>query len=216
MITRTTTNRRRRTLFVAATLAAAVVGFAVSCTFPEVTFAPAGVGEGGSTDGPTSDVSDDVRVLVDGADPGEQIVKDAGKPIDPGTCEAGDCDCDDDTYPDFSKVGCAPDAGVDAGPTDCDDFDSRTHPNQGPLEDPAVPPRNGDWNCRNGVEKFYTPNLDCTKLAAGSACDTAFGFEDNPACGAKGTYVTCKTVTDIVFSKCAVGGKSLDKIQACK
>lgn len=209
--------RNRNKLFVAATLASVAAGLIVACSFPEVTFAPVGAGEDGGSSDATTDVSNDVRVLVDGADPAEQIVKDAGQAIDAAACAANDCDCDDDTYKDLTKAGCAPDAGVDAGVTDCDDFDSRTHPNQGPLEDMPAPPRNGDWNCVNGLEKFYKPNIDCTKLSAGSACDSAFGFENDPACGKSGVYVTCKTVADLaLFQKCVVGGQSLDKVQACK
>jgi hypothetical protein len=81
-----------------------------------------------------------------------------------------------------------------------------------------VPPRNGDWNCTAGVEKFYRPNLNCQAQPGGAACDAMFGFEDDPACGAKGTFITGKTVTDaLLLTRCAVGAKSAGTtIQPCK
>lgn len=211
----TRTKRQRTALFIAATAVAAGLGVLASCSFPEVTFAPND--EGGNGEASTTDVSEDVRVLIDGGDPDALIVKDAGQKIDPTSCEAGDCDCDKDQVRDTKKPGCTVEAGVDAGPHDCDDTDSRVHPGQGPLVEKAAPPQNGDWNCSGKVEKFYEPNVKCTSLPAGSGCDAKFGFEDDPACGERGTYVTCKTVADLgVLQKCVVGGKSLNETQACK
>jgi hypothetical protein len=208
--------RTRAKLVLIATAASTLLGLAVACSFPDVSFSTTGGASEGGADGSTSDVGTDVLVLVDGSDPGAMVGHDASEPIDAAGCPATQCDCDDDHYLNLSKPGCAPEAGVDAGPSDCDDFDQTTHPGQKPLAVKARPPRDGDWNCMNGVEKFYTPNVKCTSLGGGSACDSTFGFEDDPPCGIEGTYVTCKTVTDLaLIQKCVVGAKSLSTKQAC-
>lgn len=217
--------RRRRGALVVAGMASCAVALIVACTFPEATFVPddgtrpgdESTGEGSTVDADASafeDVSNDVQgVLIDGGDPDALIVKEDGGKVDASGCTT--CDCDDDTYWDTTKAGCNT---PDAGPHDCDDKDSRTHPNQGYLLAKGEPPRNGDWNCVSGVEKFYNPNLKCTDLPAGSACDSAFGFEDNPACGATGTFVTCKSVGGVLglLRTCAVGSRALDTKQGCK
>ena len=67
------------------------------------------------------------------------------------SCRTPNCGCDGDGdgFYDLTKPGCA-DAG---GPNDCDDTDSRVRPGQSYL-DVSSPPRGGDLNCANGVEKL--------------------------------------------------------------
>lgn len=215
--------RGRRAILVCGATASAIVALIAACTFPDPTFAPEAPSgnDGSSAEGSTSDgaadaladVSDDVHVLVDGGDPDALIVKDAGAKVDASGCMT--CDCDDDGYLDTTKTGCnTPDAGAH----DCDDEDSRTHPTQGFLVDPAEPPQNGNWNCTGGVEKFYSAKVACTSLAPGAVCDSTFGFEDDPKCGATGTFVTCKSVGGVLglLRTCAVGARALGTKQACK
>jgi hypothetical protein len=224
------TPRRRRTraLLVAAMGATGLALF-VACSFPDATFSdsdgssPLPGDENTSAEGSTTseaaaerdaseDVSMDVHVLIDGGDPDALIVKDDAGKVDASGCTT--CDCDNDGFLNTTKMGCNT---ADAGPNDCDDNDMRTHPTQGFRPEKAEPPRNGDWNCSNAVEPFYKPNLKCTALAPGSGCDSAFGFEDAPACGEDGSFVQCKTVGGIlgVLASCAVGARTLAK-QACK
>lgn len=208
--------RRRRLAYGLAMMLSCGPVLLASCSFPDVEFATGsseGGGEGGSPEGTTADaISSDVHVLVDGADPSSLIVQDAGGRIDASGCSS--CDCDGDG---FNHAGC--DAGPDAGPIDCDDNDTRTKPGQGWLDVPGEKPQFGDWNCVSGVEKFYDSNVDCSKVSAGKACDQTFGFSDNPACGANGSLVTCKTspgtLLPPVAASCGVGGKAPAK-QSCK
>jgi len=217
---------RRKALFIASVIASSSVAIVVSCTFPEVSsFAPEAIGNdgGGDTDGgpdPASDAGADVFVVVDAAaaDTDGAIVKDAGAPpIDAATCLSANtnCDCDDDK---FNRAGC--DAGATPGPIDCDDSDQRTHPTQGHLDIKAEPPRNGDWNCANNVERYYTPSINCGAIAAGDTCDHTFGFEDDPPCGEVGSYVVCATqpgtLIPLKAAYCYVKSRALGTKQACK
>ncbi|HVH46016.1 MAG TPA: hypothetical protein VM925_26890 [Labilithrix sp.] len=144
-------------------------------------------------------------VVHDAGDPGALIEKDAGQKIDASGCQPNDCDCDNDGYNDLQKTGCA-DAG---GEEDCDDSDSRTRPNQSFLEIPGEV-LNGNWNCKNGVEKLFATNVSCGLLALG-ACDGIQGFSGDPACGSEGEYVFCKSTLVL----CGIGSTTTRK-QACK
>jgi hypothetical protein len=160
-----------------------------------------------------ANVGSDVQVLVDGAAPDALLDRDGGVKVDASGCTT--CDCDLDGFYALTKPGCA-DAG---GPDDCDDFDSRTRPDRGYNETPEEPPRNGDWNCSNGVEKFFQSNINCAAAARGPACDALVGFVNDPKCGATGTFVTCKSAgTPPLFldGACVVGAQNLTTIQACK
>ena len=178
----------------------------IACSFPDVDFAPAGI----ALDG---EVGSDVHVLVDGSDPGALIASDAGKRIDAAGCTV--CDCDGDGFNDLSRAGCAG-AG---GKNDCDDSDTTTRPDQRFNTTAPYPPRNGDWNCTGGVERFYEPSVTCAG-PGGASCDGRFGFEDDPTCGSTGTFVTCKTTgatPPLLPGQCIVASRSLDTVtQACK
>lgn len=211
-------DRRRRAWFVVAAVDSTGIGLMVACSFPDVTFAPGSGGEAGPTnEGSASESGTDASVLIDGSDPDALIVRDAGQAIDASGCQPSDCDCDKDNYKSAAKAGCV-DAGVDAGPLDCNDFDSRYHPGQGFVPDKPTPPGTGDWDCNTRIDHLYAANLDCTKVNPGATCDGTFGFEDNPGCGESGTYVKCKTSGGIgpVLATCIVESRSLGTTQACK
>ena len=168
--------------------------------------------EGGGSDGSTGDSAPD-SASFDAAVPDAPIVSDAGAKVDASGCTT--CDCDSDGYSDLTKTGCA-DAG---GVQDCDDTDSRSRPSQGFLVELGEPPRQGDWNCNGAVEKFYPPNTSCTALSPGAPCDATFGFKDNPACGATGMFVTCKSTGSpplYVGGGCVVATQNTTTKQACK
>lgn len=116
------------------------------------------------------------------------------------------CDCDGDGYPDHTREGCA----EAPGEQDCDDLDSRTHPNQGYVAYAASPPRNGDWNCQGTVEKLHPTNVSCGLLALG-ACAGVAGFQGDPPCGTEGTYVYCQAVALL-----CVAGSPTTRKQECK
>lgn len=203
-----------RGLVAAALLGLTGLGAAIACGGSQygIDSSDAGSAEGGALD--ASDDAQSVDAATNDAsapDTSAPVVDDAGAKIDASGCLPGNCDCDGDGFVDTTKAGCI---SADAAPPDCDDKDSRTRPSQGYLIDPPEPPRNGDWNCAGGVEKFYRPNVACTALQGGPACDGTFGFEDDPGCGATGTFVTCKT-GGLLNTSCVVNAKSQTK-QACK
>lgn len=155
------------------------------------------------TDAMVEDLSD--VPYIDAGKPGI-TVQDAGAKIDASACPANACDCDKDGYFDLSKKGCE-DAG---GKTDCDDFDSRAHPGQGFLNDPAEPPMNGDWNCNGLIEKsFPRTNITCALLLA----DCTEGFVGTPPCGEEADYLYCNSPLGLLL--CAPKAKSRET-QSCK
>jgi hypothetical protein len=204
----------------------------VACAFPDVTFGPqpdveAGPpdvlsgdsesdsdsdGDTASADGSTvGDAEADVLpILIDGSTLDALIVIDGGGKVDATGCTS--CDCDDDNYNDLGKQGCAG-AG---GQPDCDDKDSRTHPQQGFLFDNAEPPRNGDWDCSGKVEKLYTnEKTTCAGLTLGLGCSDIFGFTGPVACGQKGEWIRCMKRPGLLTLDCVVGEQRLET-QLCK
>jgi hypothetical protein len=132
---------------------------------------------------------------------------DGGSDADAGDCFPARCDCDGDGFNDLTRAGCE-DAG---GPHDCDDRDNRAKPNQTFLEDTAVAPRFGDWNCKDGVEKMYPSNVACGLLSL-TGCAGVQGFKQNPACGAEGAFIFCEVQAGLL---CAEGSPST-RVQSCK
>jgi hypothetical protein len=214
--------RRQRLRFAVAACIAAALPFA-ACGFPDVTFTTesgeagageagneAASGEAGAVDGGADgDLMLDAAIfdaLIDGRDPDAAITKDAGGVIDAAGCAANDCDCDNDTYNDLTKSGCAG-AG---GPSDCDDTRDGVHPNKDYSAAPN-PPRGGDVNCVDGVEKFYPTKVSCGLLALG-ACAGVQGFSGDPACGESGPYVFCAVQNAVL----CVTGSTTSRTQACR
>ena len=206
--------QRCRFLAVASALAGIGCAIGVACSFPDVSFAPPGDSRRGTDDGGPDaprEVGGDVSSSLDAGDPDGTIVKDAGEKIDASGCTT--CDCDKDTFNDLLKAGCANAGGLN----DCDDTDTTTRPNQGYNETPPYPPRNGDWNCKNGVERVYTANVTCP-ATGGAACEATQGFSDDPACGAAGSYIKCKTTgatPPVLPGNCVIDSREL-RTQACK
>jgi hypothetical protein len=209
--------RRRRSALAMIALSVAMA----ACTIDSLTFVPSASDETGTeagadgpnrdTDGGTdasADAIEEFVVLVDGSDPDALIVKDSGGgKVDAAGCTATTCDCDQDGYNDHGLAACV----NSPGPDDCDDQDKRTHPGQGFLEDPAAPPKNGDWNCVGGVEKLYPANVNCGLVDLGS-CATKQGFQSDPGCGELGTYVFCQATAIL----CLQASKTEQRVQACK
>ncbi|HVH46015.1 MAG TPA: hypothetical protein VM925_26885 [Labilithrix sp.] len=156
-------------------------------------------------------------VTIDGQDPNTLIVRDAGKKFEAGQCPPSVCDCDQDSFFDLSRAECADAGGAvrDASDpaNDCDDFDSRTRPGQGFLEAPSEPPRHGDWNCKNGVEKLYPVNVKCAGLLV-SVCNGINGFSGDPDCGVEDEFVACQLVPPL-NATCGIGQRTT-RTQACK
>jgi hypothetical protein len=198
---------RARVLFpimAAATIAAAIV---VACGEPYGGNDSSAQNEGGAdvVNAPLLDATstDDAPPIPsdDAASRG-----DATALVDAASCTT--CDCDNDTY---NRAGCV-DAGVDAGPVDCDDLDPLRHPGQAYLTTPPPagqsPP--GDWDCNDSVERFYTTGVSCSSLMT-VACNGVQGLTTNPGCGVVGTFVTCH----VNGLACAVE-TSQSRFQRCK
>lgn len=206
--------KARRLFVVSFALAGIACAAAAACTFPSVEFKPGAPSEGGEGGSSLLDGSNDGSALRDGGDPASIIGGDAGEKVDAAGCTT--CDCDGDGFFDLSKSGCA----GSLGPNDCDDTDTTTRPDQKPTTKVPYPPRNGDWNCTNGVEKFYRSLVKCTG-PGGDACGETRGFQDDPACGSMGTYVQCVTKgatlppLPVFPGTCEVGPPEL-RTQACQ
>ncbi|MBX3211095.1 MAG: hypothetical protein KF850_03610 [Labilithrix sp.] len=212
----------RRLVFILGSISLAM-GTTWACSFPEVTFGPpddveAGddapaPGEGGAadvTDALEEEEQDAGPILIDGSTVDALVVVDAGGKVDAAGCAS--CDCDDDNYSDLDKPGC----DLAGGAPDCDDTDSRTHPNQGFLFDKAEPPRNGDWDCNGTVEKLWTnEQATCSGLTLGLGCSNIFGFTAPVACGEKGTWIRCKKRPGLLALDCIVDEQKLET-QLCK
>ena len=138
----------RRFPFVFGSLTVAL-GASVACSFPDVTFGSAEDLEAGLEAGAEADADpqpvrdggqdaleeqDSGPILIDGSTIDDLVVVDAGGKVDAAGCVG--CDCDGDKYNDLTKPGCE-NAG---GAHDCDDNDSRVHPNQGYLFDSGGEP----------------------------------------------------------------------------
>lgn len=179
---------RRRVVAIAAVAAVLTCAIGVACTFPDVTFAPAGseagAGEGGnpegSSDSPTGDGMTDAG-LSDAGPPldGESEKPDTGACIDP-------CDCDRDGAR-TKDASC----GMTGG-TDCDDTDNRAKPGQTFLTDKATKDTKGDWNCDGNPERLIqNVNVDCGGTT--DSCPAGKeGLRSDIPCGALGEYVYCK------------------------
>jgi hypothetical protein len=109
---------------------------------------------------------------------------DAGKcpaSVSPGT-DPCDCDGDGDKR-----------AGSPCGGHDCDDGDPRANSKVTTFQTyTATSKTNGDWNCDGNPQKENTEGVSCSAIVSLGDCAGKKGFTTVVACGASGTYVTCK------------------------
>lgn len=170
----------RRRWLVVPLFAAPLVVIGVACSFPDVTYAPAGGAEAGATIDASepSDARPDVEVTG----------YEGGSLVDANDCaQRTPCDCDGDHY---YAVGC--DAGLPDGAVanDCDDLDSFRHPDQ--IFSDAGPTRDGtwDWNCSGKVEKAYAKS-GCTNFFGNCSGD---GIRTDAPCGAFADWYVCTPI----------------------
>ena len=108
---------------------------------------------------------------------------DAAKIEEGGTCPgANPCDCDNDGYEAQSET---------CGGNDCDDLDGLRHPDQLYVSEPPDPGKDGDWDCKQPIEKQYVINLNCSALL-GLGCKPAQGYVNDPPCGSLADYYECR------------------------
>ena len=185
----------RRTLFLLASAAVCGLALLVSCTFPDVSFSPAG-GEGGGGseggEGGSDESSTDSSAAADATSDTALIEAatrtDASTKVDASGCVT--CDCDTDGF--YERDG-----GCEGGPGtvfDCDDTDNFIKPGQTFVDDfrwksvHAIP---YDWNCSGNVEKAYPSNLKCGGNVV-TGCTGGQGFTGDPPCGTAGDYFDCR------------------------
>jgi len=167
-------------------LVAGVLGGAIACSFPTVTYG-----------NPDSSVGLDATVDDGGdADAQADVVEEPPPPDFPDANPDVYNPCDNDKDG-FKAIGCD-------GGKDCNDFDKRVFPGQDFVTDVPSGPPNGDWNCANGVEYQY-PTVAC-----GVTSCNATGFLANPGCGKSATYVSC---TGAVLCGAVDGGT---RVQGCR
>ncbi len=150
------------------------------CAFPEPTVVDLSVSDTAVVDSGRAEIGDapatDSRTE-------DTTVADTGSATD--TMVADPCDRDGDGHR-------AP--GGSCGGFDCDDGDKNANPGVMTHQTLSVAGKShkGDWNCNGTVEKLVPINQSCP-LTAGGACDGTKGFQGDPACGASGNYLTCKS-----------------------
>lgn len=213
-----------RRIFVALLSCSLSAGAAVgACGFPDVSYGTGADTNGGTVDGTLADTGTTTdsgaasdasarkeagEILIDGSSPDALIVQDAGQKFDASGCQAADCDCDHDGYKNSLKAGCG------GTSPDCDDRDSRTHPDQGFLLEKGDFPQQGDWDCNGTVERLYKTSVTCAGLNLGLGCADIFGFEDAPACGEPGSFIRCERASLLSLS-CTVASRE-SRTQPCR
>ncbi len=215
-------NARRKIALLAIAISPVLV-IGASCTFPAVSFAPAGgTPETGTTDGPTgsdamADGGGDVvkvganeDVDPDGASQEAATRPDGGPMIDAAGCT---CDCDHDHFQPAT-------GGCDGGPgpiPDCDDFDPFIYPGQGFVAAPWTSKTHmpsDDWNCDGVRTKQYDYNQKCNDP---NNCNGKSGFNDDPNCGETALFNNCIYNGGIagIGATCKLGTQS-QVAQGCK
>jgi len=170
-----------------------MTGTFLACGSDDPTPAPASVDGGGDEfSSPADDASSDAAPIDDGGmtsfdAPGDDADaasrEDAARIEEGGTCPgANPCDCDNDGY-EAANEAC--------GGTDCDDLDPLRHPNQGYVVEPPAPGEDGNWDCKDPIEKQYVTRLNCVTLL-GLGCPAAQGYRNDPPCGTVADYYQCK------------------------
>ncbi len=185
--------RARRPLFLGALALLVTTGTFLACGSDDPVPAPPGVDGGGDeASSPDEDASSDAAPIDDGGvtdfdAPGDNADaatrQDAAKIEEGGTCPGlNPCDCDNDGY----------EAQGECGGTDCDDRDPLRYPNQGYVSEPLEPGSDGNWDCKDPVEKQYVVKLNCATLLGLNCNSKAEGFRDDPPCGTVADYYRCK------------------------
>ena len=184
-----------------ALIACAASAAAFACGFPDVRFGdvhdPDGTApEGGAElDAPADVIGANLDAPGDEVEAGVRRDGEAKLDVDAACPGPNQCDCDNDG---FEAEGEA------CGGTDCDDRDPLIHPGQGYVAEPPEPPNEGNWDCKDPVEKQYVYNLTCGVLGG-----TGEGFRGDPACGEEADYYRC---TGVLFSSAKNGTRR----QGCK
>jgi hypothetical protein len=214
-------NARRKLLLVAIAISPVLL-IGAACSFPDVSFAPAGgTPESGTSDTP---MGSDGQVTGDGAAVGANedvdptgAMMDASKVPDSQRIEAGPdgcCDCDNDQFkPDSSAC-----ASTSLPSRDCDDLNPYIHPSSGFVASATFDSTHTpafDWDCDGVRVKQYDYNQKCTDA---NNCNGKSGFNDDPNCGETATLNICNYnpgVLGIVLASCSVGS-TLQTTQGCK
>lgn len=186
--------RARRPLFLGAVALVLVTGGFAACGSDDPVVTPPSVDGGGDETSPADDASSDVDAapIGDGGmtnldAPGDDAEaatrQDAARIEEGGTCPgANPCDCDNDGYQSQTDA-CAG--------NDCDDLDPLRHPNQTYVAEPPDQGKDGDWDCKNPIEKQYVVKLNCAALL-GLGCKPAQGYVNDPPCGSVADYYECR------------------------
>lgn len=194
-----------------------------ACSFPDVSFAPAGIVEGGpaesgegSVDGAKNDAGKPVGANEDVEESG--ATSDATTAPDSQRIEggAGCCDCDNDTF--------MIDGGMCAkAPRDCDDLNPYIYPSQTFVSSPVwdslhIPTY--DWNCDGVPTKQYNYDMGkCSthaKLDVGGCGQYQGGFEGNPQCGQSGHYVVVCGPDPNIGSLNCIEMQGDNRVQGCR
>jgi hypothetical protein len=202
-----------RKLLLLALAVSPVLVIGAACSFPDVSFAPAGAGsEGGTGDGGTGEgavVGANEDVDPDGASQEAATRPDGGGKADAAGCT---CDCDHDG---FTAMGNVCEGGTSAM-LDCDDLDTLIKPDSGFVaadwSSTHSPP--GDWNCDGVRTKQYDYNQKCNDV---NNCNGKSGFNDDPNCGETMTYNNCLYNPGLagIGASCKVGS-TVPATQGCK
>ncbi len=212
----------RRKLLVLALAISPVLAIGAACSFPDVSFAPAGAGSEGGVDGGNSDspVTVDGRVVGanEDVDPMGSLKDATTVPDGGGHIEAGPdgcCDCDNDQV--------MADGGACGKPSrDCDDLNFYIHPGQGPVGSSTwnttwTPTY--DWDCDGVVLKQYNHSIGkCSSHShvLDSCGAHQGGFEGDPACGTTGHFVTTCANDPKPLSTGCVETAGIDRVQGCQ
>lgn len=141
-------------------------------------------------------------------------------------CVAGACktcqrqsyyrDADGDGYgdPDVSFMDCTRPEGYVENREDCDDGDKRARPGQSEFyTEPSLGKQSFDYDCSYATERRHEERAGCYVDSATKTC-LGHGWKDGPpACGVKGTWVTCQVLFEHMIPFCI--GVWSTRTQAC-
>lgn len=209
----------RRRLLALGFFTTPLVGIAVACSFPDVSFAPA------SNDVPETGTRSDATGEADADQLTEASIGDFdANQIDLTSCF--ECDCDHDGY--WRDAGCdaaATDAAGFKGFGDCDDSRDVYHPNQGSVYFRSFPqgaPFAFDFDCSGTDEQLYAAPLTCAfngPVPALASCvptnakpPSNQGTTTPVGCGVEADLAKCEKPD---LSNCNVVASGTTATQAC-